>query len=510
MSSAVRLPSELREFLSLPGPQTLLVRGPPGSGKSTLCLALLEASAGEKILVTSRVPAGELNREFPWLGNNGGTKIQVLDTTDVDGPSKESIRAAGEQMMLVSDEPGVRRSISEFLSLPPQIQEAWSRLPERSPSTVVIDSWDALIENYVGGLGHAKADQLDRAEIERMMLRRMARSRAHLVVVLEREEPSQLDYLVNGVVVTRREVVNDRLERWLQLPKLRGIRVANASYPYTVEGAKFQCIEPIRSYRVARRGRFEPQPDDQAGFLWPGSRSFAENFGRLPLGKLSLIETDAGVPDDVRYHIIAPAVMHALSLGGRVLLVPPPALSAEEIWTSVQGVVAPDRLAQQFRVIDVSGQLAWATKEAFPQHKESLVPVEALQPTEPGQEPGNSELGRWLRGGVAGGAPNLGVLYATGLEALALGMKIPLTSQMLAALPASVQASLGNTARLHLMAMGDVGSPMFSRLLSLAALHLRIHSRQGRTFIYGLKPWTAGLVVTESANGGPFDLLRIV
>lgn len=488
----------------------MLVRGPPGSGKSTLCLALLEASAGEKILVTSRVSSGELNREFPWLGENGGRSIQMVDTSDGEAATLDSIRAAGEQMMLASDEPGVKRSVTEFLTLPPPIQDAWSRLPEKSASTVVIDSWDAVVEGYLGGLSDSKAHAFDREEVERMLLRRMGRSHAHLIIVLEREDLSQLDYLVNGVVVTRREVVNDRLERWLQLPKLRGIRIANASYPYTVEGARFQCIDPIRSYRVARRGRFESEPDAQAGYLWPGSRSFAENFGRLPLGKLTLIETDAGVPDDVRFHIISPAIGHTLSLGGRALLVPPPALSAEEIWTSVQGVVSGDRLTEQFRVIDVSGQLAWATKEGFPGRQESIVAATSMQPAAPGTEPGNSELGRWLRGGVTGGPPNIGVMYATGLEAIAGAMKVPLTQETLAAVPAGVQASLGNASHLHLVAMGDVGSPIFSRLTSLAATHLRIHSRQGRTFIYGLKPWTAGLVVTESANGGPFDLLRIV
>jgi KaiC/GvpD/RAD55 family RecA-like ATPase len=510
MSTAVRLPSELREFLALPGPQSLLVRGPPGSGKSTLCLALLEASPGERLLVTSRVSTDELNREFPWLGENGSRSIKFVDTSDLDSTAGDPVKAAAEQMLFAGADAGERRGLKEFLMLPSPIQDAWSQLPESSASTVVIDSWDALIENHLGALAARTSTSIDRAEVERMLLRRMGRSRAHLVIVLERENLSQLDYLVNGVVVTHRESTNDRLERWLLLPKLRGIRIANASYPYTVEGAKFQCIEPMNSYRELRRGHFDPEPDPLPGFLWPGSISFASNFGRLPLGKLTLLETDNAVPDQIRHNFIAPAMAHTMHRGGRVLLVPPPTLSSEEVWHSIEGSIANKRIPEQFRVVDVSGQLERATQQSHKEFLDAVVSYRAMVPASAGQDAQNSELSAWMRGGVKGGPPNLGVVYATGLEALANALKIPITAEVAAAMPASINTSLGDSEGLHLIAIGRVDGPLFTPLLSLAAMHLRMHSRQGRIFVYGTKPWTPGLVITEAADGGPYELLKIV
>ncbi|HEV2429310.1 MAG TPA: gas vesicle protein GvpD P-loop domain-containing protein, partial [Thermoplasmata archaeon] len=222
MSSAVRLPRELLEFLNLPGPQSLIIRGPPGSGKSTLCLALLEASPGHRILLTSRVSREEFRREFPWMGENGMGSLEIIDTSETEVSVDGVARAAAEAALVTDARPSERRALSEFLQLPSAVQEAWSRIPTGGPSTIVIDSWDALVEQYLGIHGRTTHDGIDRAEIERMLLRRMARSRAHLVLALEREDQTQLDYLANGVFVTRREMTDDRLERWLLLPKLRG------------------------------------------------------------------------------------------------------------------------------------------------------------------------------------------------------------------------------------------------------------------------------------------------
>ncbi|MCI4325361.1 MAG: hypothetical protein L3K00_05740 [Thermoplasmata archaeon] len=508
MSSAVRLPLELRQFLQLPGPQSLIVRGPPGSGKTTLGLALLEASAGQRILVTNRVAATELSREFPWLGANGSSTIQVVDSSD-RGPSLHGIANAVADASLVhepnSDE---RERLIEFLRLPPPVQEAWSRLSADSPSTVVVDSWDALVEHFLGRSTPRPEQPLDRAELERVLLHWMGRSPAHLVLVLETDQQSQLDYLVNGVVVTRREMVNDRLERWLHLPKLRGIRIANASYPYTVEGARFQCIEPLRAYAEIRHGDADPEPDALPGFIWPGSRSFAEAFGRLAIGRMTLIEIEDDVPDYVVQHMLTPAKVHAVRNGGRVLVIPSPGLSPDEIWGPVESARPPGHLAESFRVLDVSGQLERALKGGKKDRIASLIPIKALPTPSPGQDPDDNEITRWLRGGVTGGHPGLLTMYGAGLESLAATMKLPLTSEAAAGLPAAIQNTLGTG--LHLIAVGRADTPLFRPIKSLATIHLRLLNRQGRVLVYGLKPWTTGFVLAEPSNAGPYDLLRIV
>jgi KaiC/GvpD/RAD55 family RecA-like ATPase len=510
MSTALRLPAELAEFLTLPGPQTLLVRGAPGSGKSTLCLALLDAAQGERILVTNRVASPELHREFPWLGDNGSHGIRIVDTSAPDTFLSDSVRAAVRSAELVQDTPQARKDIGEFLLLPPPIQEAWSQIPPGSPALVVVDSWDALVEQYMGGLSSNGKHLPDRSEIERMLLRRMGQAQAHLVLVLERREESHLDYLVNGVVIAERDAFHDHLERWIRLPKLRGVRVPNASYPFTVEGAKFQCIQPIHRYSEIKPGPFDPEPDPIPEQLWPGSRDLADAFGRFPSGRVVLFEQDDEFPDAVVQLLLGPSMAFAMSRGGRVVLVPSPALSADEIWGSLSASIRGPKVAETLRILDVTGQLERTVRGERSELTPAVVSPKSLAPSTPGADPQDNEISRFLRGRVKDGPPSLAIVFLSGLKALASSMKIPLTPEMMDSFPASIQSTLGASSKLHFVAVGGSKAAFFEPLVPLSAVHVRLRMRQGRAFLYGAKPWTPGFVLTEAANGGPFSLLRIV
>lgn len=513
MSYTQRLPAELREFLTLPGPQSLLVRGPPGSGKTTLCLAMLEAAPGHRMLLTSRVSQAELFRGFPWLGENGASEIQIVDTGTIESNIRDIARAAAEAGRFVEGGAAERRELTDFMWLPAPIQEAWSRLPPDASSIVVIDSWDALIESYLGGVGTKHEDLPDRQELERILLRQLGKSRSHVVIVLERREETQLDYLVNGVIVTQRETGNERLERWLQLPKLRGIRIANAFYPYTVEAARFQCIEPMRTYAGIQRGRVDPEPDAIPGYIWPGSQSFSESFGRLPVGKTSLFETDMEVQDQVLQILLAPMLASVASNNGRALLIPSPSLSAHEIWDSLRGTVPKARLEHGLRVLDVTGQLEGNAKSALPEFAPLILPARALLP-HPAPAGGSgtatdSEVRRFFASAGTSGGPVVTVVFASGYASLATLLRAPLTQDQVETFPAFAQGMLGGT-QSHLAMAGRTGAPLVESVRSLAALHVHLRVRQGRVFVYGSKPWTSGLVLTEGSDSAPYDLLRIV
>ncbi len=509
MSAAVRLPPELSDRLNLPGPQSMLVRGPPGSGKTTLSLALLEGFPGKKVMVTSRVPDQELGREFPWLGYTSGQEITIIDTTPGDGDVGAALKAQGEVTRLVRGPGGKSEDLRSFLWLPPALQEAWSHLDEGEPTMVVVDSWDALVEGFLGGMKGASLEVPDRPEVERLLLRQMGKASVHLVLVLEREEQTQLDYLVHGVVQTNIEFHDERMERWLRLRKLRGVRIENALYPFTLEGAKFECIEPLRAYRNLDVGRAEAEPDAVPGHLWPGSRSFADSFGRLPLGHVTLVEMDATVPRAVADILATPLIATVLEKGGPVLVLPDSRPAPAELWASLRASVPKQKFLNFLRFLEIDSP---QTRREVPGSQEFARTLLSLPPPKEGAPPTPPEESpplKFLRTGGTPGAPGLLVVHVAGLYNMASALRVSITPEVVGSLPSSLREVITGQP-LHGVVFGRTGNPMFEALRPVAALHLGVRTRQGRVLVHGIVPWTTSFLLVEGRDPSPYNLLRVV
>ena len=455
MSTVVRLPQELREFLALPGPQTMLLRGPPGSGKTTLSLALLEAFKGEKFLVTSRVGDSELSREFPWLGNNGGKEIRIIDTSE----SVDSVHDVARSVRLMREfvvPPSKRESdeVSRFMWLPTPVQEAWADLTPDRPSLIVIDSWDALVENYLGGTASAGGAVPDRGEIERLLIRRMGKAPAHLVFVLEREDQTALDYLVNGVVVTGRQTADERLTRWMSLQKLRGVRIENPNYPFSLEGAKFEGILPVKPYHTLRAGAPDPEPDAMPGHIWPGSSDFSASFGRLPLGKITLLEVDPDASPQVPNLLVLPMVAHVLGLDGRVLLVPHSSEGPLDMWADLGPSTSKAKFLSRVRMLVPPGPVPKGKEDLW----RTVLPIERPDPSAPPQAPEDSAPMRFLLEGASERSPGLIAISLQGLTGIASSMGVPISSEVLARIPEAFHNAT-QAGPFHMILVGRRGSP---------------------------------------------------
>jgi KaiC/GvpD/RAD55 family RecA-like ATPase len=75
-----------------------------------------------------------------------------------------------------------------------------------------------------------------------------------LILVSEKfgSSPTTLDYMVDGVVTLSRLTMDHRNARELELEKLRGVRINQPRYPFTLEGGRFQYIEPSKRKSVEK------------------------------------------------------------------------------------------------------------------------------------------------------------------------------------------------------------------------------------------------------------------
>lgn len=501
MSTVLRLPSELTEFTLREPPRSLLIRGEPGTGKTTLGLTLLSSFRGKRICVTSRVSRTDLEQDYPWLRSEAEGDVTLLEASGGGnriGAQRRALRAADGLIAGGSSEPSV-----EKLWLPEAMVDAYSRIHPGSPGMVLVDSWDAIVENYLGEPLEDRDGVPDRGEIERLLFRLMSRAQVHLVLIVEGEETSQLDYLVDGVVVCSTKSEGDRRERWTLLKKMRGIRVDNPWYPFSLEGGRFQCIAPISPGIPVELPLAQPEPDPRPGYLWPGHAQFASLFGRLPTGRLTLFEADPDVPIEAVRLLYLPIVSQVLAQSGRLLQILPPATLPEQVWEAFAPRMTPEQFVHSVRLYSSGGP---TTSRSDQEAVERVL----LRGPAPSGDPFTTRMPeaiRFLREGEETGAPSLSITWLQGLRAAAGGGTAVYTPENL---PSLVQQALAIRG-MHMIVIGNSTDPLLTGLRELAAIRLGLTDKVGRVFVRGIHPRTPLLVLSASENaGGPYHLLRVV
>jgi len=221
-----RIPPELREALSAGMGYSLLIKGEPGTGKTMLAFEILNEFAGNNaVYLSTRVSLPALHAQFPWLEERMGA-FNVIDATKLFISSRAFPRP---------------RSFSELLH-----RELVGSQPEK-PAILVLDSWEALTSEEK----EEKIEALEAAIID--AIRHYATEyKMNLILISERTETTPLDYIVDGIVELSRISVDYRRAREILLKKLRGVRISQHKYGFTLEGGRFRTFGPFERRKVEK------------------------------------------------------------------------------------------------------------------------------------------------------------------------------------------------------------------------------------------------------------------
>ncbi len=227
------IPPELENALSSGEGYSLLIKGEPGTGKTMLAFEILDEFGGENaIYLSSRVSLPALYHQFPWLEERADF-VSLVDATNLYISSKAF--------------PGPR-PFSDILHL--------KMVQVGKPATLVIDSWEAIASE-------AKEEKIEvlEAAITDLVRNYAAQYKMNLILISERLETGPLDYIVDGIIELSRISIDYRRAREMVLKKLRGVRIDQHKYGFTLDGGRFRFFGPFERRKIEKPREVEVVPN---------------------------------------------------------------------------------------------------------------------------------------------------------------------------------------------------------------------------------------------------------
>ncbi len=292
-----KIPSEIHQFFKDVG-KTLLVKGNPGSGKTTFALSLLKEIGEEKngVYISTRTETDNLYEYFPWVRGMllEHNIIEVLRMNFTDIPT--FLKCMYEKIIDID------------LDYP----------------MVVIDSLDVIALNSSGESGKLKEGVASFSK----------KTAANIVIVAEYAEKTELDYLVDGVVTLKDVDIHGEAQfgdvwygglevrdsREILIEKLRGTHIKQKKYTISLYDGVFQYFEPFLPEPLRLISEVVKEPDES--MISSGNIQFDEILGGgLTRGSFNLLEMEHGI--DQRYIHLLAAITSNAALSGRGLILFP-------------------------------------------------------------------------------------------------------------------------------------------------------------------------------------------
>ena len=232
------IPQEVIGFFKNKGGHSLIIKGEPGSGKTTFALEILNSLKNyfEIQYISSRVADDVLFLQFPWLENVLKKKIKKSNRKKIKREELNKLEGLIEEGLMEEKATFTENeAIFEIGSMMPEIDEIYDFVENVHPkkALVCVDSIDGLSEKY-GVPAEKLLYTLQKDLVEEGV--------ANIVFVLESSGFENIEYLGDGVISLHHEPWNSSWKRYMYIKKLRGSPIKRSKYIYTLEGGHFNVL----------------------------------------------------------------------------------------------------------------------------------------------------------------------------------------------------------------------------------------------------------------------------
>ncbi|HII06549.1 MAG TPA: GvpD gas vesicle [Methanotrichaceae archaeon] len=312
-----RIPSEINDFFQIEEGQTFLIKGLPGTGKTTLALEVMNSVCKKMngMYISTRVNPLRVYSMFPWIN-------EIIPPSNVINATQKMLL---ESLKNVGQEGSSYEVVLDFF------KTFLDQAEDMDDPMIVIDSWDAVI-NYTAHILKDAQHSLEQNICE------FARDMGiHLIFVSESADLMPLDYIVDGVVTlknvrmasslsgeNRPEGMMTRYAREIKLDKLRGVEIKQKVYSCTLHEGRFQYLEPCIDHIDAQIGivsDVDRISDPCKDSISTGIRDFDKITGGLEFGSCNVLEIDHGVGKRY-YQVLTALASNSVKNGRAVHIVP--------------------------------------------------------------------------------------------------------------------------------------------------------------------------------------------
>ena len=327
----------ISKFLESAG-NVLLIQGPPGAGKTTLALELLQRVQATRMgstvvpparfYVPSRIPPNKLRKHFPWIHemHDPFSKMTSPDSS-MEGSAEIQVSEADDVFNKVLT---LKRS--------------------RLRGLIVIDSWEGALRN---------TSEDGRRMIESAILSDPDDNRVGVVLVSESGRVGELPNLVDGIVTLSSSELDGRRMRTIVVNKLRGLRVKSDRALFSLDKGKYSLLANTKfdDDASAKPNILSPVPHTQSSFS-TGSRDLdAMLKGGIRRGSSILVHVNNTVPTMGVRLLLRIINANFINQGGSSFIVPFSTLSSDSVAESLRPLIGDDSLNQRVRIAEYNQNL---------------------------------------------------------------------------------------------------------------------------------------------------------